>query len=795
MNVEDTWRSFLMSVSLGINYGLLEFIKEINETRADMANEQRMQKQYEILSKFGNAADGVINSVNEEKKTKAGMFISAIERTMEDGSGFPDSIKEVIARAMERCVIAGKNYEAEKSFEEAIDTSDIPEEDKMEYKASYRNAMEAATARRQPFYVFQVDIDDSRAPIITASVEKQLREQGYPAVGFFHDWNDGKCFIHVFDADTAARAKAVLEYELCRRSIDNIRSEESLQAIATITGQDTVTYEGLSQAAAGKMYELASGKHFPVYIAEGKEGSYNVMFLSDCRKYAEKLLAESIVQTSGYSHKAGLDHASELRQTERERIREYIGKVWAEHGNSVKTNLGYIVDTNPKHEGNRIVFGKDSVTHITQDGKETRVSRSENPLLFEDRVRNMVENFAKDFVLIPAEEAAKFNLYNETFQLHAESKEYIKGIVGGATSIDKKLYRDALIEQRFFSWAIKNSPADNAYGIFKDIQVHLDERISEYRKAELRNIDRQFQSSLRDTGSKESAEKIVAQRKESFTRDFERFFGKENAELKVNLGRFLDQVKDNLREMEPNQKLKPVEISASQVNSIPQEKKDMIREAVKSIDEPISSNIFGKSARLYNHNHQDIHSRFEEFRRDKSPTEHKTEYRGDAKSDIKERTIEYYGNMQIAVKAGMAQRSHKPLTDPYIVECSKRYVYVQNAMDTLLGNSVPYFNESRKLADFARMYVYVLNDRKVDMMNIPRDEYVKHKDELLRVMMRNEMDELKRMFSQTTQREEMVSGERTSDLGYENGEKDLLEEEDLFDGMRSREDVDNEEHS
>ena len=247
--------------------------------------------------------------------------------------------------------------------------------------------------------------------------------------------------------------------------------------------------------------------------------------------------------------------------------------------------------------------------------------------------------------------------------------------------------------------------------------------------------------------------------------------------------------------MEPNQKLKPVEISASQVNSIPQEKKDMIREAVKSIDEPISSNIFGKSARLYNHNHQDIHSRFEEFRRDKSPTEHKTEYRGDAKSDIKERTIEYYGNMQIAVKAGMAQRSHKPLTDPYIVECSKRYVYVQNAMDTLLGNSVPYFNESRKLADFARMYVYVLNDRKVDMMNIPRDEYVKHKDELLRVMMRNEMDELKRMFSQTTQREEMVSGERTSDLGYENGEKDLLEEEDLFDGMRSREDVDNEEHS
>lgn len=192
MNVEDTWRSFLTTVSLGINFGLLEFIKEINETRASMANERKLQRQYEILGRFGTSAEGVINAPDEEKKARAGMFMAAIERTMADGSGFPDNIKETVARAMDRCVNAGRNYESEKSFEDAVDSSDIPEEEKMEYKASYRNAMEEANAERQPFYVFQVDIDDSRAPVITASVERQLREQGYPAAGFYHEWNEGK---------------------------------------------------------------------------------------------------------------------------------------------------------------------------------------------------------------------------------------------------------------------------------------------------------------------------------------------------------------------------------------------------------------------------------------------------------------------------------------------------------------------------------------------------------------------------------------------------------------------------
>ena len=62
MNVEDTWRSFLTTVSLGINFGLLEFIKEINETRASMANERNLQRQYEILGRFGTSAEGVINA-------------------------------------------------------------------------------------------------------------------------------------------------------------------------------------------------------------------------------------------------------------------------------------------------------------------------------------------------------------------------------------------------------------------------------------------------------------------------------------------------------------------------------------------------------------------------------------------------------------------------------------------------------------------------------------------------------------------------------------------------------------
>ena len=80
------------------------------------------------------------------------------------------------------------------------------------------------------------------------------------------------------------------------------------------------------------------------------------------------------------------------------------------------------------------------------------------------------------------------------------------------------------------------------------------------------NITKQFQSALKDAGSRETAEKSIEQRKESFIRDFERFFVKGNAELKVNLGRFMDQVRDNVREQEPEQRLKPAEVTQSHMN-------------------------------------------------------------------------------------------------------------------------------------------------------------------------------------------------------------------------------------
>ena len=120
------------------------------------------------------------------------------------------------------------------------------------------------------------------------------------------------------------------------------------------------------------------------------------------------------------------------------------------------------------------------------------------------------------------------------------------------------------------------------------------------------NITKQFQSALKDAGSRETAEKSIEQRKESFNRDFERFFVKGNAELKVNLGRFMDQVRDNVREQEPEQRLKPAEVTQSQINSISQEKKDLIREAIRYIDEPISSDAFVKKPKTVVHDQKEM---------------------------------------------------------------------------------------------------------------------------------------------------------------------------------------------
>lgn len=757
MQIDDTYRSFLTMVSLGVNHGLLELIKELNETRAQIAHEGRLKRQYELLGNFQGLARQAADADGADKEKKMSDFLKAFENTVSDSSPLPDETKHALMGALKKCVVAGQNYNNEMTFEQAIDSTSLSDEEKLEYKAAYRNAMNEADRKTQPFYVFQIDIDDNRAAPIAAAVEKQLREQGIPAVALYHDWDDGKCFIHVFDADAAGRAKTLLEDELCKRAINNIRSEASLQAIAAVTGQNVITYSGLSKSEAGKMFELGSGKHFPVYISEGHNGEYYVMFLDNTRTYAEKILAESIVQTGGYSDKAGLGQESSARQAERERIEEYVGEIYSKPQEG--ENLGYVVDASQKGEGNRIKFGPDRITHITKDGKETTFTRDENPDLFEDRVRTMVNNFAKDFVLVPAEDARKMGLYKENFQVTPELKEYMGKALGTGGKRKKEDVRDAYIEQRFYSWAIKESSGTNAREIFSDIGARLDQMVDGFKKEELRKIDMQFASALKEEGSRQAAEEKIRTKKENFNKDFDRIFIQGKDTIREHNTQFLSSLR-NVHEKRPDILKSAFEIKKEQKAMVP-------REAVQKISYALSE--YGRTdleARDRNNSKGKPH--VEDKTRDTSRTEGRKTNRQeprhrssmDQKAEGRERNDRdgnpgqshssdgkgtqgkdpfYYMDMQQKFKAQLAARTGLSPDNPKVVEMSRRYAFGQNAIDSIKKESWPHFTRSRELIAYADAYLRLTTDGK-SLYGISDEELQKLMPELQKVVMKEALN-------------------------------------------------------
>lgn len=574
MKFDETIRSFLMFQSLGINYGLLAFIAELNKTIAQMRQENRMQRQYQILLKFRDAAADVKESQQREKAEK---LVELLQKAVNSKGVLEEPVKKAVTEAFNACTTIGKNCENAATFEELLKNSGIDADTRSTIMEGYRNALNEANRAKNDFYVYQLDVDDSKGAVIVAAVERQLRERGIPGAGFYDVEGNGKCFLHLYDQQSALIAKALMENELCRRSLCNIRSDESLQAIAIVTRQKVYAYEGLSQAEAGKFYEQAQGKGFPVYVGEKGEGVYSVEFLANTRPYAEKLLAETIAYTNGYSKEAGLDTDCGIKQSVRENIMDYLSSLYSE-GQSVSeknraANLGYIIDTAPGHEGHRILLGRESITEIDKDGKETKIQKANNPDFYEDRVRNMIDNFSKNSVLITGLEAEKLGLYNENFKITDEVRAFIDkhlatpGTVKKPTAAD---IRSARIEQRFMSWAIRESHGTTAVEILDDIKRNYSEKVSRYKEFEMNNIQKQSSVLVQGEGNRQEAEAVIRKKKEGLEKDINTIFKDGEKEIRRHLNEFSGRL--DARQLEPE-----IVMPHSAEYSIPNNVADYIR--------------------------------------------------------------------------------------------------------------------------------------------------------------------------------------------------------------------------
>lgn len=751
MKIDDTYRSFLIMMSLGVNHGLLEFIKMMNETMASIERNNLLKREYELLSNLVVSANNVNNVKGVEKAQEMDRFLETFERAVADGSGTSDSIKRSMMDALEKAVVTGRNHDAVRSFEEAIDGSSITEWEKAEYKAFYRNAVREADRHIQPFCAIQIDVDDNRAAPVAASVEKQLRDEGIPAIGFYHNADDGKCFIHVFDDASAARAKAMIENELCLRAVNNVRSEASLRAIAAVTRQETVVYTGLTKAEAGRFAELSMGRHFPVHISQSsqsRDGSYEVMFLEKSQQYAEKLLAEAVVQTGGYSEPAGFAKESEAYQDERERVDAYLGRIFSGELPGEGENLGYLVDASPRNEGNRIVFSPDSITHINKDGKTKKITRDENPMLFEDRVRETVGNFAKQAVLIPAEDARKLSLYNENFKLGNEAREYIKNALGTKVRKGKEIVRKATIEQRFLSYAIKGSSGRTAREILCGIRDNLDELSASFRDTELKKIENRLSAALKDPASRDAALSQVAKGREQFEQDFDLFFNKGRAALETHFDGFLSHL-GNKHVKQPEMLNSAFTLSKEEENMLPQKVSERLMKAFESID---GYNGYDGKKDFSNRDperHGMQQGRASDERNPGKAVQPERSTVGTPSADLKpkgsmvreaspQKDLAYYANLLEGAKKQISLKTGLPSDNRDVAETARKYTLARNTLDYINGESGFLIPQAKDLYVYANTYTKLSFGKWLtDLSDEERNGF---REELSRVVMKYSVD-------------------------------------------------------
>lgn len=596
MAYDEVYRSFLTLQSLGICHGLLEFITELNKILAQIAQDARMERQYTILS---NAREAAMDTVNDAQKgvesvyKKREILGNYVYKIMNAPNLLSESEKANLKNAFTKCVTTGKNVENEITFEKLIKGCNLNQQKEAEIIKAYHDTLIESNAKSKNFSVLQIDVDTENSSVIVGTVESLMRERGIPGIGFYDQSGSGKSFLHVFDMQSAVYAKALLENEICRRAMCNIRSEASLQAIGLVTHQKVYAYDGLTKAEAGKFYEMAYGKGVPVFVNENS-GKYSVQFLENGRTYAEKLLAESIVYTTGYSKKAKMDLESERIQSAREEISSFLSDI-SVSGSTSPDNLGYIIDTVSSQEGHRILIRKESLTEVDKDGNEKRILKSDNPTFYEDRIRNLIDNFSKDFIFIPGSKAEQLGLYNENFHFTNELRNFIndsKAFQDGTLKPDKESLRNAAIERRFMTWAIKNSPASTAADIYDDIKQHLTQRLQDYKKYEISLIDKQLAAAGRAEGGIEKGKEILGKKKERLSKDIERFVENKTA-LKLHID---ESAKDlNLREFVPVT-AKEVTLLSTEITNIPNldNALKLVKEKNRQIIEDFENSIKGK---------------------------------------------------------------------------------------------------------------------------------------------------------------------------------------------------------
>ena len=186
---------------------------------------------------------------------------------------------------------------------------------------------------------------------------------------------------------------------------------------------------------------------------------------------------------------------------------------------------------------------------MSRTGKETVLSIKDDPDYYEKSVRSMIDNFAKNYTLIPAEDAERLGISNISFNINENVRSYIRDQNRYPAEFQKPSQEDirmANIERSFMDWAVDQyESGQTASQIIARIQTDLTPLSVSYYQYQMARLDKEYPAILAKEKDPEIAKKILEAKKTSFQKDFDNFFKNKGNILNDHLNIFYNRLEAN----------------------------------------------------------------------------------------------------------------------------------------------------------------------------------------------------------------------------------------------------------
>lgn len=409
---------------------LLQYQKlrqSLNEERT--ATKELIKRMEENAKKIAEMSPDEQGNLTTQGTMAVSRHLELIDRVLEDKTGrFTNEEKYRFAMAAQNALnsaMSHEDYDKFRVFYEAMQETGVYTE--AEVKEVIQNLTAdyyGQTAKQERFTLQVVPIDLENGEHLAADAVAKARKYGIPCEALFAP-KTGRSAICIFspDKDAVRTVMAIALKSRMMRSICNIRSLDSLQAVADMNKQMIFKMDGLTaeeaEAVRTSLTDRGRGAK-PFHMQKQDDGTYSLYCLESDVNYLKNSILRSLVQVHGVAQDFGVKDYYMFAGSQREAMYDFIDKLTSEE--KPDATVAYLIDidaANRSSQSHMLAVYEDRFVEIT-NGESREVRYSDYPSVYEDMLREKIDNFSKRSYFMSQEEAGKHGLSSVNYTLTAD---------------------------------------------------------------------------------------------------------------------------------------------------------------------------------------------------------------------------------------------------------------------------------------------------------------------------------------------------------------------------------------